>query len=487
MKSFLCVSIVFLLSVQIGLAQFNQVGVDILGSGFQGLGRSAATNQSGEIMAFGGPSVISTTAPGEVRVFRKTGSTYQPYGAPLFGTNNGDEFGSAVALNAAGSLLVVGSPKAGPNNAGLVQIFQFNGGNWIQLGNSILGDDANELFGAAVDMSDSGDRIIVGAPDGNGGTVESGYAQVFEFQNNQWNPLGTILPGDLTFAEFGTSVSMNASGTVVGAGAPGNFGGQGQVKVFRWQNNSWSNLGNTITGSSYGNARFGQSIDISDDGNIIAVGAFFELHASGMGVVRIFERDFFNTWDQVGNNIVGSSNMEGFGFDVAINNDGSRIAIGTPSAKDINENGGRVNIFDFQGGSWTEYGSPILGPSGFDHLGWSVDLSQFGNALVIGASGESGYVRFYEDDQLPVAIDNPALFDVIAISRKGMMELQFPAELLQENIELQIVDVSGKVLYRAMIQQQANWSISHRWQGVVFIEIKAGQDKMSKGIWVSSE
>jgi FG-GAP repeat len=90
------------------------------------------------------------------------------------------------------------------------------------------------------------------------------------------------IDGEAQFGYLGWSVSISADASRVVVGAPHHTDQgllySGTVRVFQRVNeSSWQQVGNTITGNS-----FGWSVDISDDGSRVAVGAPQDDNGSGL-------------------------------------------------------------------------------------------------------------------------------------------------------------------------------------------------------------
>ena len=84
-----------------------------------------------------------------------------------------------------------------------------------------------------------------------------------------------ILVGDAAGDEFGWFTALSADGLTLAVGARRNDNNgthAGHVKIFRKADNSWSQLGGDIQGEAIED-NFGTSVSISDDGNIVAIGA----------------------------------------------------------------------------------------------------------------------------------------------------------------------------------------------------------------------
>ena len=100
----------------------------------------------------------------------------------------------------------------------------------------------------------------------------------------------------------------------------------------------------------------------------------------------------------VGSDIVGENSFDGSGWDAALSDDASRVAVGEPSW----DSDGRVRVFDLVNGEWAQVGQSIEGQGiddvAGDAFGWSVDLSSDGSRLIVGARAEffGGYVTVYD-------------------------------------------------------------------------------------------
>merc|ERR1712142_451165 len=105
-----------------------------------------------------------------------------------------------------------------------------------------------------------------------------------------------------------------------------------------------------------------------------------------------------NSWNQVGNDIVGEAANDHFGRCVAINSDGYRIAIGADHNDGNGDDSGHVRVFDLglAGTSWNQVGNDIDGEAARDLSGRVVAMNSDGSRIVIGAYGNenySGHVR----------------------------------------------------------------------------------------------
>ncbi len=163
-----------------------------------------------------------------------------------------------------------------------MRVFSFldgDTGTWKQVGQDIVGEAIGDEFGFSVPISDNGETIAVGAPsnDGKNG-VDSGHVRIYPLADDgaSWEQIGDDINGDTANYYSGISVSLSANGSIVAIGSPGadidGVSGAGQVKVYRIDGGgpSWEQLGESLYGDN-GNDYFGVSVDISPDGNSLAV------------------------------------------------------------------------------------------------------------------------------------------------------------------------------------------------------------------------
>ena len=50
-------------------------------------------------------------------------------------------------------------------------------------------------------------------------------------------------------SQFGYSIALNASGTIMAVGAPQNNSGNGAVVIFQWNGSAWAQMGATLIGT----------------------------------------------------------------------------------------------------------------------------------------------------------------------------------------------------------------------------------------------
>src|SRR5690554_1886239 len=217
--------------------------------------------------------------------------------------------------------------------------------------------------------------------------------------------IGQKIEGDTGTDAFGQSVAVSADGTIVAVGATqndNNGSNAGHVRVYENVSGTWIQIGSDIEGDSSGDWS-GYSIALSANGDIIAIGApFNDDGATDAGHVRIFE-NISGIWTQVGNAIEGDGIWDESGTSVALSADGTIVAIGAPRYNGNGNESGQVRVFENLQGTWTQIGSDIYGLQTGHGLGISCSLSSDGSILAVGANarstagGPASYSIIYEN------------------------------------------------------------------------------------------
>ncbi|KAL1524056.1 hypothetical protein AB1Y20_018967 [Prymnesium parvum] len=204
-----------------------------------------------------------------------------------------------------------------------------------------------------------------------------------------WSQLGADIDAEAV-GDWSTSVSLSSDGTIVAIGAPFNDGtgpDSGHVRVFKYSGSSWSQLGADIDAEAAGDAS-GQSISLSSDGTIVAIGAQFNIGAgSRPGHVRVYKYSG-SSWSQLGADIDGEAAGDRSGAGpaaVSLSSDGTIVAIGADYNDGAAPDAGHVRVFKYSGSSWSQLGADIDGEAAGDWSGHAVSLSSDGTIVAIGA------------------------------------------------------------------------------------------------------
>lgn len=213
--------------------------------------------------------------------------------------------------------------------------------------------------------------------------------------------IGQDIVGKATGDISGSSVSISAIGDIIAIGGSMNSGHKGHVRIFKNVNGTWSQVGQDILGKNFGD-RSGESISISDNGNIIAIGSHYSkiMGNDKTGQVRVFN-NIGGTWTQLGQDINGESAYDYFGSDVSLSSNGTILAVGAPT-DNFGYTIGYVKVYSNISGVWIQLGQKISDPT-FQTMGRRVSLSSDGSILAIAApyndtnGTDSGLVRIYKN------------------------------------------------------------------------------------------
>jgi len=327
-------------------------------------------------------------------------------GSDINGEAANDLSGTSISLSFDGNVLAIGGINNDGNgsNSGHVRVYRNISGTWSQIGLDINGEAINDYNGYSVSLSSDGSIVAIGAPWNDGNGSESGQVRVYQNISGTWTQIGTDINGEAAGDRFGVSVSLSSDGNVLAIGANKNDGNgtdSGHVRVYQNISGTWTQIGIDIDGETVYDEN-GHRVSLSSDGSIIAIGAFNnDENGLNSGNVRIF-RNVLGTWTQVGNDINGAI-YEVCGWSVSLSSDGSYIAIGCTGYPGSGDTSGRVRIYRNILDNWTQQGVDIIGEAAGDQSGYSVSLSSNGSIVAIGAYGNdgnglfSGHVRVYRN------------------------------------------------------------------------------------------
>jgi hypothetical protein len=240
-------------------------------------------------------------------------------------------------------------------------------------------------------------------------TPESMSLKKAEIESNpDWRQVGGDILGSTASTQFGKSVDCNHDGTrIISSAYQTSSSPVGEVRVYDWDGSAWTQVGNTLAGpqSSPTQGYFGEtSVSISGDGTIIAVGSRLEDPDldTDKGTVRVFylngavwtvlpdsgsETTNITTGTSALRNdiFVGVANSDNLGFQTKLSYDGKTILMTAPNFDDSSAgtDTGQARIYTYSNGAWSKKGDFLIG-SANEHLGYSADMSEDGNCIVLG-------------------------------------------------------------------------------------------------------
>ena len=250
--------------------------------------------------------------------------------------------------------------------------------------------------------------------------------------------------GDANNDELGFDVALSGDAQTMAVGVPyanpNNVNDAGFVRLYIKNGTDW-NMSQQINGPAISNNRFGWSLDLSDDGSLLVVGArdwavyMYELSNITSDYNWLFTTDFVNaaevcvsgdgstvgvtSWSIGARIFVRNGNrfkqrgsaFNGFGSHwsgIALNYNGTIAAIGD---RYWSSRRGRVGVFQWTNGNgdgsmqWSRMGSDIVGDAIYDYLGYygCVSITYDGLTVAVGAGYydrdgliDRGLVRVYD-------------------------------------------------------------------------------------------
>ena len=206
-----------------------------------------------------------------------------------------------------------------------------------------------------------------------------------------WRQRGTDMTGQLQGESLGSTVVLSEDGYVLAIGSPGHKFNSGRVQVFDYANRTWTPKGKPIEGDG----KFGVSLDLSNDGNTIAIGGNLAANTNDnkvKGHVRVYNFDDHTNmdWIPVGDAIEGDKENENMGWSVSLSADGRQLAVGSPSYGE--KRAGRVQLFYFDRSTnqWTLRPAQIQmnDDATTRSAGFAVSMSDNGRRVAIVSGGD---------------------------------------------------------------------------------------------------
>ena len=260
-----------------------QLGSDIVGDSGDWSGYSVSLSTDGIIVAIGAiwHDVNHGNDPysneGRTRIYRysSTYNRWDKFGQDIVG-ESGDRDGYSVSLSSDGFIVAIGSTQHDVGK-GRTRIYKYIYSNtptpWTQLGSDIDGEPG-DVSSNSVSLSAYGTIVAIGAYyHGN----YKGRTRIYQYDGSTWNKLGQDLVGD-PYDWSGSSVSLSADGTIVAIGAynhdVGSSSQEGRTRIYQYSSDTstWTQLGQNLVGDP--GDWSGTSVSLNADGTILAIGAY---------------------------------------------------------------------------------------------------------------------------------------------------------------------------------------------------------------------
>lgn len=303
---------------------------------------------------------------------------------------------------------------------------------------------STDFFGFAISLSGDGNTLAVGAEgedsnatgingnDADNSAENAGAVYVFVRDGTSWLQQAYIKASNAGAHDFfGKSISLSADGSTLAVGATGEDSSahdvdgdqnnssasfSGAVYVFARTGSNWSQEAYIKARHTTGFDQFGISVSLSDNGNVLAVGADYEdsnastvngdesndsLTNAGAAYVFVRQSGVGPSWRRYA--YIKPTNPgadDRFGSKVSLSGNGAVLAVGvhledsgsasTP-ADNSAINSGAVYIFKNNSGLWSQQNYIKANAAGAgDYFGHSISLNQTGTLLAVGAPQEDG-------------------------------------------------------------------------------------------------
>jgi len=288
-----------------------------------------------------------------------------------------------VVMNGAGDILAVSF------DTNSVAVFREDSGIWNMIGQVMTGDHKLDEFGRSIDMNESGETIVIGAPMGgydfsssdpefriplyyddrvgdyqekindyeyleSSGEIfqeSAGFVEVYEFNNslNVWQRVGQRIEGKQKNSKLGRSVSINDEGSRIVSLGSSKLGLISEVTLCDFNGSQWVNSlgGLNLEVQAWDMVNSKSSVSISGDGLTFAFGNY-EPSRNNVKVFRL--NKMFNRWQQIGGAILDNrpTRNSKFGANLSLDHSGASLLIS-------NGNTGEVFIYKYLG-KWVQSG-----------------------------------------------------------------------------------------------------------------------------------
>ena len=297
-------------------------------------------------------------------------------GSDLVGMNIGDRFGNAIALSDSGQRVVVGA-------RGYAQVHDYNEfSGWQLAGVDIVPPTATEDFVNVVDIANNGETVLVANKREDHDFEQCGAVRVYDWNGEAWQQRGGTIFGEDDNEFYGADAVLTSDGATVVASAnwfgwSNNLNMIGQVRRHTWNGSDWVLENGTIDGGE-GVERFGTQLDLASDGSRLVVGGV----GSGNGaIIRTY--DWSGTsWNLSSEEISIPDQIysDATGLCLSLSGNGQKLVASTTA---------RTNTY-----GWTETGWELL--ESWIERAWDVSLSWDGTVLAHGradGASQNGVLR----------------------------------------------------------------------------------------------
>ncbi len=398
-----------------GSVFFHQVGDDLAPIiDDESFGSSVSIDNMGDfIVAGGSTSLDDDNFVGKLSVYKRSGNTWiEETSFEL--EDHKSSVKPKVEVTISGDAKRVALAVASSNDNGAIQVLDFNKDSktLTTSGFVIEGQSSGELHGLKLSMDRNGNTLVIGSPYYNNGALEDvGRVRIFDIETGE---LKNSFEGDNANDRAGRSVSISSDGDLIAYGRTGHDNGDnsdsGSARLLKLEDGIWVPFGDLITGEeTKDETGFSVKVVHFQENIILALGAIFNdgNKQVNSGHVQVYQCDYTdcNGWTKVGSDIDGDNGVvlngdafhvgDAFGFSLDMSEDGTRLIIGAPfhsASRASDYYSGSAKLFGFNSaagdnGDWEQLGHDLVGDTTTETSGYSVGMSRNGKTLLIGSPG----------------------------------------------------------------------------------------------------
>lgn len=245
------------------------------------------------------------------------------------------------------------------------------------------------LFGSTVTMSGNG---LYAAAAGNSTQANNNNVYIYFFDNGIWKQQAVLFSADVAnTANFGHSLALNEDGSLLVIGDPGNstdnVNGGRAFLYQRISGGAWTLIKALDIADPGRDKQVGYTVAINGEGTVIAIGAPAISGLNGIGSVYVFTKSGANYSQSA--RIVQPGNVQNtaYGSKVSLDVSGSYLAIGAP-------NSNQSHVYNKSGVNWVRQATlfPTNAPTQ-SKFGTNISISGDANFLVVSdpSGGIGGY------------------------------------------------------------------------------------------------
>lgn len=303
--------------------------------------------------------------------------------------------GCSSGISADGSIAVLGAYLGivGTARTGCAYVYERINGSYIWTQKLAADDGAGtDRFGRSVSISGDGSTIVIGAyyDDDKGGN--SGSVYIFKRTATGYEQVQKLVAFDgITADYFGYGVNISGDGQVIAVGAyldDDKGTNSGSVYIYRYDGASYIYSQKLFASDGVADDIFGMSVALSELGDTLVSTAYqHDAKGSNSGAVYVFKDSGSGVFTQTQKLTASDGAIDDFfGYSVAISADASTIAVGARGDDDKGIDSGSAYVFKLENGTYIQ--KQKMTPDGEtaagDYFGSSVGVTGDGRVVAVG-------------------------------------------------------------------------------------------------------